>query len=64
MLNDDWKRTDMGFPTALASTASMPRSALAADWHERAYHARQPMSAMQVSEGWLEVVFDDSDDAI
>lgn len=64
MLNDDWTRTEMGFPMAIARTAALQQGSLAAGWQERAYHARTPSSAIQVGEGWLEVVFDDSDDAI
>lgn len=63
MQTDDWTRTEMGFPAALAQGSSAVSRSLPSDWHGRAYHGGEPTSAMELSRGWLEV-FDDSADAI
>jgi len=63
MQTDDWTRTEMGFPAALARGEPATSRSLPANWHGRAYHAGEPASAFELSRGWLEV-FDDSSDAI
>ncbi|MDP9902224.1 hypothetical protein [Variovorax ginsengisoli] len=63
MQTDEWTRTEMGYPAALAQVdARVPRT-LSPYWHGRAYHAGEPASALELSLGWTEV-FDDASDAI